>query len=561
MTKMRLTVKAALTTIMAAVVVLMLAGGWVAVSSMKHMKADATEIAENWLPSVRWLGEVKYAITRYRVSDGRIAVSQKAEDLQAAITTLVDNEAVLTKAAARYEALISSENERGIWRGFLTAWAAYKEESDRIRASATAGKTADAGRTFLDAIVKFNGALKFIEDDVALNDGGAKAAVENQTNLADSSIFWVTSSSAIGILIALAATVYVALRVSTPLHRLTGAMQSVAGGNLTASIPGAGRQDEIGEMAKALSVFRDSLAETEQLRQRQVEKDAEMAQRLVVERHRIADEFMASMGELAESFVAASGEVSDAARGLSATAEETSRQASAVADAAERASAGVGTVASSSEEMASSVQEIGGQVQHSARIAETAATEAKSTEVNIRTLSGAVDGIGEVLGLIRNIAGQTNLLALNATIEAARAGEAGKGFAVVAAEVKQLANQTARATDDIERRVQEIQGATSDTVTSIDHIVSTIGDIRAASSVIAETVQQQGHATHEIASSAQAAAHGAHQVTDNIAGVGQAAEMTGAAATQLMTLSEGLTARAGDLTKEVHRFVQVLRRA
>ena len=207
------------------------------------------------------------------------------------------------------------------------------------------------------------------------------------------------------------------------------------------------------------------------------------------------------------------------------------------------------------------MREINGQVVHSSSIASTAADEAASTEANIRSLSEAAEKIGDVVNLIRDIAGQTNLLALNATIEAARAGEAGKGFAVVASEVKQLASQTAKATDDIAAKVGEIQTATADTVESIRRIVGTIGSIREMSSSIASAVEQQGAATREIASNTTRAAQGAGHVTDNISGVGHAAEMTGTAATQLMGLSSNLSSQADSLTQEVETFVRTLRSA
>ncbi|MDV6331803.1 methyl-accepting chemotaxis protein [Asticcacaulis sp. 201] len=346
-----------------------------------------------------------------------------------------------------------------------------------------------------------------------------------------------------------------------PMKRLTDVMAAMAGGKLTLEVPGQERRDELGAMAKTTEIFRQGLEETERLRLAAAQTEEANARRLREERHAIADDFQSKMGALADSFVRSSGEVSNAAQSLSATAEETSRQAQVVTGAAEEAAVNVQTAAAATEEMAASVLEIGSQVSRAATVASEAAQEAISTEGEIRALSDAAQSIGAVVNLISEIASQTNLLALNATIEAARAGEAGKGFAVVASEVKTLATQTARATKDIGDKVAEIQTATQRTVGSIEKIVSTITDMRNISSNIAASVEQQGAATQEIAGNTARASDGTQQVTENIFGVGRAAEMTGAASTQLMSLSGNLSEQAAALQGEVKAFVSQLRAA
>ncbi len=348
--------------------------------------------------------------------------------------------------------------------------------------------------------------------------------------------------------------------ISTPLRRLTASMARLASGDLDAEVAGTRRHDEIGAIARAVVSFRDLLRR--QLREQaeaEAQGKAEAEAIRIAERHAIADSFLASMGALANNFVTTSKEVSEAAQNLSATAEETSRQAMAVTAAAEEAALNVENVASSSEELAASVHEISAQVTRSSEISVAAANEAARTESQIRALSTAASKIGEVVSLINDIASQTNLLALNATIEAARAGEAGRGFAVVASEVKHLAEQTARATDEISTKVNEIQDATSTTVTSIGSIVATITTIREVTAAIASSVTQQGAATNEIAANTQRASAGTHEVTGNIQGVSQAAEVTGASAIQLTSLSGTLKERADELQVEVGRFVTRLR--
>jgi len=347
--------------------------------------------------------------------------------------------------------------------------------------------------------------------------------------------------------------------ISGPVKTLNDIMSEMAAGKLDITVVGTERKDEIGSMSRTVEEFRRSLMETQRLREHASQNEAKIAEERRRSRHQFADQFQSKIGALADAFAKSSAEVSDAAKSLSATAEETSRQAQAVSGAAEEASTNVQTVAASTEEMSASIREIAGQVAKSSEVANTAVAEASRTEADVKALSEAASKIGEVVELINNIAGQTNLLALNATIEAARAGEAGRGFAVVASEVKQLAAQTARATEEIASKINEIQSATERTVGSIDKIVGTVAQIQSISAMIATAIEEQGAATGEISSSTQFAARGTEAVTNNINGVGRAAEMTGSASTQLMGLAGTLNTQANDLKKEATVFVEQLR--
>lgn len=348
--------------------------------------------------------------------------------------------------------------------------------------------------------------------------------------------------------------------IVAPLQALNRTMQSLAKGELQTSVPGLGRKDEMGEMATTVEGFRNDLIEAEHLRELAKSAEVQTAERMRRELE-VSNAFQRRMSSLADIFVKASAEVSDAAQSLAATAEETSRQAGVVSSAAEEAATNVQTVAAATEEMAMSVREINGQVSRTASVAYEAAVEAGQTESEIRALSEAAQSIGEVVNIINNIASQTNLLALNATIEAARAGDAGKGFAVVASEVKALATQTGKATQEIGEKVNQIQTVTDRTVASIGKIVATITDIRGISTGLASAAEQQSAATGEIASNTARAAEGTQSVTENIFGVGRAAESTGAASTQLMGLSQNLTEQAELLQQEVQDFVRKLKAA
>ncbi|WP_237151984.1 methyl-accepting chemotaxis protein [Oryzibacter oryziterrae] len=396
----------------------------------------------------------------------------------------------------------------------------------------------------------------FKEAEASLLTTRAEAMAEAQSTITIAVIFTIIA----GLVVGLGAAFVLNKRFAVPMRQSIDAMQRMQSGDYNVQIAHKERNDEIGAMAGALEMFREELSGAQK---RRIEEDAarEKISAATQARAALAEKFVGRMEDLASGFAKSSGDVAESARGLSATAEETSRQAQAVTGAAEEAASNVQTVAAGTEELAASIREIANQVTASNRIAQEAATAAEQSAHNIQSLALAANQIGEVVDLINNIAAQTNLLALNATIEAARAGEAGRGFAVVAAEVKELANQTAKATEEIGRKIGEIQNATHTTVDSMSLITKTIVSIQESSQAIAGAVEQQGVATNEIAQNTQRAATGTSDVTANISGVGSAAEMTGTASTELMRLSEGLTSQSAQLQREVQTFVTSLRAA
>ncbi|RVU14408.1 HAMP domain-containing protein [Methylobacterium oryzihabitans] len=362
-------------------------------------------------------------------------------------------------------------------------------------------------------------------------------------------------------LLVVSAVVIVQRRVVRGILDLAGAMAHLADGRLETTVPGAARRDEIGAMARTVEVFRDGMIRARALEAEtaQARLDAEEQRKIAM--RRVADEFEAAVGGIVQRVSSSSGELQATASAMTAAASATAAQSTTVAAAAEEASTNVNTVAAAAEQLGASVAEIGRQVDGSAALAQAVATEAEQTAAHVHALSTTVARIGDVVALISTIASQTNLLALNATIEAARAGEAGRGFAVVAAEVKALADQTAKATEEIGRQIGQVQGATGQAVSAIGSIDTRIREISRVAASIASSVEQQSAATREIVSNVSQAATGTSEVTHTIAGVAEAAEGTGAAASQVLASASDLSQQSDQLSAQVARFLATVRAA
>lgn len=349
------------------------------------------------------------------------------------------------------------------------------------------------------------------------------------------STYWqIGIAVALAIVIGLGLAWYIGGNIATPIARMTESMGKLASGDTSMDIEGTDRGDEIGDMAQATLVFKQNAIETDRMRKEQAEQESRSADEKRQQMVDLANSFEASVGGVIGTVASAATELQNTAESMSTTAAQANSQSEAAGEASEEASANVQTVASAAEELSASISEISRQIGDSNRIATEAVQEADETGVAVKGLSEAAQKIGEVVNLISDIAEQTNLLALNATIEAARAGEAGKGFAVVAAEVKSLATQTAKATEEISQQVDGMRSATDSTVTSINGITEIIKQISDNASSISAAVEEQNAATQEISRNVQQAAGGTQRVVENISGVRQAAEETGASATEVI---------------------------
>jgi len=409
---------------------------------------------------------------------------------------------------------------------------------------------------FKTITVKIN-LLKKVEDVIAAD---LKHIAKDQYSAANSMFWTVLAITLVLVVVMVLFGMLIIRSITGAVGDLTNDMTKLAGGDKSVEIAGAEREDEIGEMSRAVVVFKDNMIRADKLT---AEQEAERAEK---EKHTKAREdltkaFQDTIVEIISSVSKATETMQFTAESMSSTADETSEHSTSVASAAEEATTNVQTVASAAEELSSSISEISRQVNQSTDVAGNAVHEAERTNEMVQGLADASQKIGEVVSLITDIAEQTNLLALNATIEAARAGDAGKGFAVVASEVKNLANQTAKATEEIGSQIGGIQDATTGAVGAIGGISDTINQINEISGAIAAAVEEQGAATQEIARNVEQAASGTKEVTSNIVSVSKGAQETGQAASQVIEAVGELSNQSDRLKAEVEAFVTGLKNA
>ena len=411
--------------------------------------------------------------------------------------------------------------------------------------------------------------LKFVNEAGELMETAVSTAQANNKASKEEAAVQIAWASQINIGMAIVvmislivSVVFSFLGIARPMTRLNGALGEMAGGNLDVVIPGADRGDEIGDLAKTVTVIRQN---AEQKARDEAEAKAAQDQIAAKQRKadmiRLADDFEGAVGKIVETVSSASTELEASAAHPERHRRTRADSTTTVAAASEEASTNVQSVASATEEMASSVNEISRQVQESARMATEAVGQARDTNDRVSELSRAASRIGDVVELINTIAEQTNLLALNATIEAARAGEAGRGFAVVASEVKALAEQTSKATGEIGQQISGIQAATQELVGAIKEISSTIERLSEISSTIAAAVEEQGAATQEISRNVQQAAQGTQQVSSNITDVQRGASETGSASSQVLSAAQSLSGDSSRLKLEVGKFLNSVRAA
>ncbi|SEH57134.1 methyl-accepting chemotaxis protein [Tardiphaga sp. OK245] len=560
----KISIRTKITIVISFLLIAMGGMGVLAVTKMRAIYGEASEIQKSWLPSVRSLGELRAGVNVYRNIVRLHMLAATLEAKASAEKRLINTDADNMKIRATYEKLITSPEERALYTQWAQQWSLYMNGVQEVLAlsRANVGKIPNEPQDLNESKVLPIGkkADDLLDKDIALNKAGADAAGKSAEDNYETAFMLLAIMLGASAILGIGVGIYLVKDVSSGIASIVKPMQALGAGDLTAVVPHQGMKTEIGTMGDTLQVFKQALID-----KRTADEAAAADAEAKIERGRRVDSitrnFESMIGEIVETVSSASTELEASAGTLTATAERSQELTTTVAAASEEASTNVQSVASATEEMASSVNEISRQVQESASIANQAVDQARRTNDRVSELASAASRIGDVVELINNIAGQTNLLALNATIEAARAGEAGRGFAVVASEVKALAEQTAKATGEISTQISGIQAATQESVGAIKEIGDTIGRMSEIASTIASAVEEQGAATQEISRNVQQAAQGTMQVSSNIVDVQRGATETGSASTQVLAAAQSLSSDSTRLKDEVSKFLNAVRAA
>ncbi|MFD2261806.1 methyl-accepting chemotaxis protein [Lacibacterium aquatile] len=545
--------------VIASMSVIMAFLAWTGVSSMREYGRMVDESAKR--SSQALIAERINGLVNAVVMDSRGVYMSKTPDEGARYAKGIEDQLkALQVQFAAWAPLVPTEEKPGFAkmeeaaRGFITLrteLAALGRAADFEKAN-TVGNN-DANRANRQAFnVELQKAVAYNNEKVQENEVALEAFFSTRLQ-------FMLTICGVGILLGVGLGIWVGkVYIVGPVRHLTDAMTIIASGKTDFEVPNVGQKDEVGDMGRAVLVFRDGLLEAARLEtEQQAEQNRKEKRQRTIEGHIAA--FDATVAKALETLNGSATELQGTAHSMNRTADLTKDQATTVEHASGEASASVQTVAAATEELSSSIHEISRQVQESAGIAERATEEAGRTVKQVRQLAEAATRIGDVVRLINEIATQTNLLALNATIEAARAGDAGKGFAVVASEVKNLATQTAKATEEIASQVQAVQGETAEVVTAIEAIGGTIGKMNAITTAVAAAVEEQGAATGEIARNVQHAAVGTQQVSDSIGEVRHAANDTGLASGEVLNAATALASQGSRLRQDITDFLTKIR--
>lgn len=537
-------------------ILVVLGGSALQYKSSSEISAQTDLISDDLLPRIRTVLEMNLDLSNYRRSQYNVILANTPEDRKKYRDKLENSKLKFEKGLIEYGKMIhpDQDEQQGFFKTINEKWAQYEDESKIMMGLNDQGNTEAAINALRETGGLYDATSEAVGGIVKVNERNAtNAGIVADTEAHQGSIIAVSVVLAI-MAVCFALTIALIRGVAKPIVNITGYMGVLASGDLSKDVPDRDRKDEVGEMAMAIQIFKDNMVRAKELEAEQrVEEQKKQARQEKI--NHATKKFETAMQEIVRFVSSSSTELQASAQSLAASAEETSKQSSVVAAAAQQAAANVQTVSSASEELSSSINEISSQVTRSSQVASRAVEDARRAGANVSELVNAAQKIGEVTSLISSIAEQTNLLALNATIEAARAGEAGKGFAVVAAEVKNLATESTKATEEITSKIQEIQNISNSSAASINEICRVIEEIDQISGSISAAINQQSAATQEISRNVTEAYTGTSEVTQNIVSVNDAANDTGSASTQVLSAANELAKQSTILKNAFDAFI------
>jgi len=515
-------------------------------ASASHARDAASPLADPLLSAERSFASAQAFMLHYLLTNADADAGLQVQTIQQANTS-VDDAVARAKGTPLEKEVADLADGMQAYSHAVTGLAGLVMESDDIWLNQMVSAHKSLGKARQAAMDRLGH-----DTDTAIENTVARIGTDTSLTLA---------VAAVVLVVVICLNLLTVRLVSRPILRVTRVMELLARGENTVEVPYRDQTDEVGGMAQTVQIFKENALRLARISSEQEALQAQAQADKTEALHALADSLENSVKGIAETVAAAAARMQDTAGSLSGIAAETRSQATSVAAATEQATHNVETVAGAAEELSSSIREIGRQVASATDIAGSAVRQTERTNRLVATLAQAAHRIGEIVGLITDIASQTNLLALNATIEAARAGAAGKGFAVVASEVKTLANQTSQATEDIARQIGGVQASTQEAVTAIQAVSATIGEISDIQVMIASSMDQQTAATHEIAHNVEQAAAGTRLVAVHIAEVTQAAGRAGSGADEMVAASRDLARQSDRLNEEVAAFIAHIRAA
>ncbi len=552
-----ISIRTKVATTLGILVLVICASGWFSADRIMRVHETTEDINRTWLPGIRYIGEIRYNMARHRAIISRhlmTSVPDQKLQIEDRVHAAEKNVEDLRKV---YEPLIESTAERTAYEAFVPAWQAYLAACAKMLVISNNGNNAEAMKFFVTDVSAVGlQAETTIDKIVSINLAGANAAEQSGTALYRSSRNFLMASIGFSVLFALAAGYFLTRGVARPVNAMTAAMTRLADGDIDVTIPAAGQRDEIGHMADAVMVFRqqaiENLRQAEQIKTSELEAVKFRTQAILDMATTVERETTDAISAIAIN----ARQVDQAARDMTQFASSVAVDTQSVAKASGQALANSQAVSAAAEQLSSSIHEIAAQIVRTAQITQQAVASGESAAGTMSSLKDAVDRISEVTKLIGEIASQTNLLALNATIEAARAGEAGRGFSVVAAEVKNLATQTARSTEDINRQIAEIQKVTNAAVGAMTEVGDRVQEIAGATTAIAAAIEQQGAATSEIARNVSQTTTAALEVSEKIQNVSTGAENVKGRANDVRTSIGDVTSSIAGLREVLVRVVR-----